>query len=263
MTQTSVNWQTAPGHQVLAAVGKTVLRPGGRRATEQLFGWANLQPGDTVLELASSFGYSAIAMSQRYGVQVTGVENNPESVERARANVAAAGLSDRISILQGDIFHLDQIAGQFDAVLAEAILTMQSAPGKAKILAGVHDRLKPGGQFLSHELLATEPEDELYAALRQAIRVNATPLSATDWLNACTTAGLAVRQHQTGKMDLLEPQTILRDEGLTVGLKMFWTLLTRPLIRQRILAMRQVFKQYRYQLGYIVLCAQASDGATP
>lgn len=74
MTHTTLNFQTATGHQVLAAAGKTALRPGGRTATEQLFEWADFQPGDTVLELASSFGNNAIALAQRYGVRVVGVE---------------------------------------------------------------------------------------------------------------------------------------------------------------------------------------------
>lgn len=91
MIQTTSNFQTAPGHQVLAAAGKKYLRPGGLRATEQLFQWANFQPGETVLELASSFGYSAISLAKRYGVKVVGVEKTPESVARARANICAAG----------------------------------------------------------------------------------------------------------------------------------------------------------------------------
>jgi hypothetical protein len=37
MSQAILNFQTAPGYQVLAAAGKTVLRPGGRAATEQLW----------------------------------------------------------------------------------------------------------------------------------------------------------------------------------------------------------------------------------
>ena len=59
MTNATLNFQTASGHQILAAAGKKYLRPGGRIATEQLFQWANFQPGETVLELASGFGYSA------------------------------------------------------------------------------------------------------------------------------------------------------------------------------------------------------------
>ncbi|MBD0313486.1 MAG: class I SAM-dependent methyltransferase, partial [Microcoleus sp. T3-bin5] len=165
MTNTALNFKTAPGHEVLAAAGKRMLRPGGKLATKQLFEWADFQPGETVLELAASFGYSSIALAERFGVKVVGVEKNPESVARARANVAAAGLSDRVEIVEGDIFHLDRISQQFDWVLAEAILTMQSPSGKAKIVSGICDRLKPGGKFLSHELLARNRESEIHKAL--------------------------------------------------------------------------------------------------
>ena len=179
---TPINLKTAPGHQVLAAAGKKALRPGGCAATEQLFAWADFKPGETVLELAASFGYSAISLTQRYGVQVVGIEKNPNSVTRAQANVAAAGLSDRVAIVEGDIFHLERIAEQFDYVLAEAILTMQSATGKAKILAGICDRLKPNGRFLSQELCVSGPNtDTIQRDLSRTIKVNANPLSPESW----------------------------------------------------------------------------------
>gem|GEM_PF-3927003 len=61
-------------------MGKKILQPGKRAATEQLFVWANFQPDQTVLRLASSFGDRAIALAQQYGVKVVGVEKNPESI---------------------------------------------------------------------------------------------------------------------------------------------------------------------------------------
>ncbi|WOD39836.1 class I SAM-dependent methyltransferase [Nodosilinea sp. E11] len=257
MVQTSINLKTAPGHQVLAAAGKQTLRPGGYGATEQLLSWANLQPGETVLELAASFGYSAIALAQRYGVRVVGIEKNPDSVAQARANVAKAGLSDQVTIREGDIFHLDQVPETFDCVLAEAILTMQSASGKAKILAGVRDRLKPGGRFLSHELLANGPNPEvIHSDLAAAIRVNAQPLSSDNWIDACRQAGLPVQHYATGPMTLLNPQHIAQEEGLPTLLTIGWNLLTRPVIRDRILTMQQVFLRHANHLGYIILCTQ-------
>ncbi|NJK53052.1 MAG: class I SAM-dependent methyltransferase [Leptolyngbyaceae cyanobacterium SU_3_3] len=257
MTQTKLNFETAPGHQLLAAAGKKVLRPGGRIATEQLFQWANFQPGETVLELASSFGDSAIALAQRYNLRVVGIEKNSDSIARARANVAAAGLSDRIQMIEDDIFHLDRLSEQFDYVLAEAILTMQSPSGKAKILASIHDRLKPGGKFLSHELAAQNREAEIHRALAEVIRVNATPLSETNWIAACETAGLTVQHHHTSAMNLLNPQQMLRDEGAIGTARIFWNVLTQPPLRKRVLAMRRVFQKYQQDLGYIVLCTIA------
>ncbi|WP_416669626.1 SAM-dependent methyltransferase [Egbenema bharatensis] len=255
MTRT-INFETATGHEVMAAAGKKILRPGGKAATEQMFEWAGFKPGETVLELAASFGYSAIALVRRYGVRVVGVEKNPASVARARANIQAAGLEAQVQVLEGDIFHLEQIPGQFDYVLAEAILTMQSAPGKAKILQGIHDRLKPGGKFLSHELLVNDREAEIHRALAAAIRVNAAPLSETNWIAAYETAGLEVLQHQTGAMGLLNPARMIQDEGLIGTIQFFWNALRHRPIRDRILTMRRVFNQYEQELGYIVFCAE-------
>jgi cyclopropane fatty-acyl-phospholipid synthase-like methyltransferase len=168
---TTLNFATAPGHQVLAAAGKKILRPGGKAATEQLFAWANFQPGETVLELAASFGESAIELAKRFNVCVVGVEKNPDSVAKARENIKAAGLSDRVTIIEGDIFQLDKITDKFDYVLAEAILTMQSDVGKAKILAAIKNHLKPGGKFLAHEMLVRSNNLEVRQSLSQTIRV--------------------------------------------------------------------------------------------
>lgn len=257
MTQTHLNFKTAPGHQVLAAAGKKALRPGGLAATEQIFKWTNFQAGETVLELAASFGYSAIALAQRFNVRVVGVEKNPDSVARAQANVAAAGLTQQVEIIQGDIFHLEQISEQFDYVLAEAILAMQSDVGKSKILAGICDRLKPNGQFLSHELRVGDTNtDAIRHDLSTAIRVNVAPLSTEGWINLAQQSGLTVENHESGLMGLLNPSRIIQEEGLGTFLTIAWNMLTQPDLRQRIFSMRETFMRHGNNLGYIVLTAR-------
>lgn len=256
MTAQTLNWQTAPGHQVLAAAGKKILRPGGRKATERLFEQADFQAGESVLELASSFGYSAIALAKKYDVCVTGVEKNPDSVAIARENIAKTQSSEKVRVVEGDILHLDRLDDRFNYVLAEAILTMQSDAGKAKILAGIRDRLQPGGLFLSHELLARDRHKEIRRSLADSIRVNANPLSQAEWVQACEKAGLEIVFQQTGKMGLLHLQQMLYDEGWWNTGKIAWNMLTRPQIRSRILKMRRSFQQHQDNLGHIILCAR-------
>jgi cyclopropane fatty-acyl-phospholipid synthase-like methyltransferase len=252
---TTLNFTTAPGHQILAAAGKKILRPGGRQATEQLFTWANFQPGETVLELASSFGESALLLAKRFDVKVVGVEKNPESVAQARENIKKAGLEDRITIIEGDIFHLETITEKFDYVLAEAIITMQSPLGKAKILQAIAAHLKPTGKFLSHEMLLKGNKEKVYQTLSQTIRVNSQPLTREEWKTACQGAGLTIKQHQTNAMGLLNLVQMLRDEGIFNTLKIGWNILTNTPLRQRILAMRQSFKTHQKDLGYLVFVA--------
>ncbi|MEH2416600.1 SAM-dependent methyltransferase [Nostoc sp.] len=257
MINTILNFQTATGHEVLAAAGKKYLRPGGRIATEKLFQWANFQPGETVLELGSSFGYSAIALAKSYHVKIVGVEKNPDSVARARANICAAGLENQVEIIEGNIFNLEAISGKFDYVLAEAIITMQSPLGKAKILAEIHHLLKPGGKFLSHELLATDNEEQIRVDLARVIRVNSTPLSESNWITAFLTAGLQVEKCQTDSMNLLNLRRIFQDEGIFNTIRILWNVLTQRNIRKRVLEIHQVFHKYQHELGYIILCAVA------
>lgn len=252
MSQATFNPQTAPGYQVLAAAGKTVLRPGGRAATEQLFEWANFQPGETVLELASGLGTTAIALTKWYNINIVGIEKDPSSVAIAQANVRAAGLSDRVQIIQGNIFQLEALNQKFDYVLAEAILTMQLPAGKAKILQGVRDRLKPGGKFLSHELAAPNL-DQIHQELAAALRVNTTPLTESAWAEALKQAGFTVTNCKTGAMRLLDPLQLLQDEGVAGTLKLAWNVLTQPTLRDRILTIRRVFHQHQQNLSYIIL----------
>lgn len=249
--------KNAPGHQVLAAAGKKALRPGGFGATERLFKFAEFRRGETVLELASGLGYTAIRLAKRYGIHVTGIEKNPDNIARTRANVSAAGLAGQVEILEGDIFHLDQIDQKFDYVLGEAILTMQSDAGKSKILSGIYNCLKPGGKFLSHELrVEGSNSDAIRKELSSVIHVNANPLSTDSWLATVQQANLTVVQYATGPLTLLNPVAIATEEGLPTLLTMVWNVLTRPVIRQRILSMKQIFSRYRNNLGYIILIAK-------
>jgi predicted O-methyltransferase YrrM len=253
MSTTTLNYQTAPGHQVLAAAGKTTLRPGGRRATEQLLNWANLQPEQTVLELAASFGESAIAIARRFGVRVVGIEKNPDSVAKARANIEAAGLSDRIEIVEGDIFKLDAIDRQFDCIFAEAILTMQSQPGKEKMARLLQAKLKPDGQLLSHEMLARGDEQQLHKTLAQVIRVSSQPLSQDRWRSLWETVGLQIKNLDTGALEMLTLPQLIRDEGLGQTIRIARNILANPQLRNRVFQMRKTFLKYHDDLGYIVL----------
>jgi predicted O-methyltransferase YrrM len=255
MPQTNTELETASEYQILATAGNKVWLPGGRSATDQLLQWADFRPGETVLELASNLGESAIKLAQRYQVKVVGIERNPENVACARANVAAAGLSSQIEIVQANILYLEHLHEKFDYVLAEAILTSQSPSGKAKILESIKDCLKPGGKFLGHELVARHREAEIHQVLSETIRANSMPLSEINWIAACETAGLRVQHHQAGTMNLLNPWQMIRDEGGKAMVRFLWNICTRFLLRKQVIAMQQVFQQYSEDLGYIILAA--------
>lgn len=75
-----------------------------------------LKPGDVVLDAGGGAGVNAVLMA-RLGAQVTLLDLSPELLKLAAENIRAAGLSERIELLEGDITDLSRFAdGQFSLV---------------------------------------------------------------------------------------------------------------------------------------------------
>src|ERR1700730_6298766 len=86
-----------------AVLGKRVIHPGGRTATDQLIRKADFQSGHHVLDVGCGVGTTAIEISRRFGAAVTAIDIAPLMLERAAANIRAARLEDRVSVKPGDI----------------------------------------------------------------------------------------------------------------------------------------------------------------
>ena len=83
---------------------------------------ARLPPKARVLELGAYCGYSSIMLANALEpeAQVTSIEINGTFVESARANVEVAGLSDRITFLNGRSTKvLATLQGRFDLVFLD------------------------------------------------------------------------------------------------------------------------------------------------
>ena len=74
-----------------------------------------LGPGSHVLDIASGQCGPAILLAETFGSRFTCVERAPEFVAVARERVAAAGLADRIDIVESDAESFDE--GRYDAAL--------------------------------------------------------------------------------------------------------------------------------------------------
>lgn len=74
-----------------------------------------LKPGTRVVEIGTGWGGFAIHAARHYGAQVTTTTISREQRELAQARVQAAGLGDRITILDRDYRDLD---GRFDRLVS-------------------------------------------------------------------------------------------------------------------------------------------------
>ena len=81
------------------------------RQTSFLVEKLELEPGERVLDLACGHGRLALPLAER-GLDVTGVDLSPRSLELARA--AAEGQGLQVAFVQSDMREIDFV-GEFDA----------------------------------------------------------------------------------------------------------------------------------------------------
>jgi len=119
---------------------------------ERMLRMAEVKKDDYVIDLGSGDGRIIIEAAKR-GARGLGVDLDPNLVRHATENAKLAGVSDRVSFVQKDIFETD-LSGA--TVVAFYLLPDFNAKLLPKLLA-----LKPGTRIVSHDGgIADWPPDE-------------------------------------------------------------------------------------------------------
>jgi SAM-dependent methyltransferase len=157
---------------------------------------ADLSRGGRVVDIHCGGGRWLVAMARRFpALELVGVEFEADSVARARATVAAEGLSDRIDIRQADATKPGG-AGEFD--LAYFQYALHQLPDAPRVLGAAWAALHPGGRLLALDWpLPTEPDEfrtrhgEIIAGVQLDEILQGTALaSRTQFLDWFKSAGL-------------------------------------------------------------------------
>jgi SAM-dependent methyltransferase len=119
---------------------------------------ADLRSAERVVDVHCGGGRWLIAMAKRFpNLQLVGIEFEPDSVDRARQNVAEAGLADRISIEQGEMTSIGHV-GEFDLAYYQYALHALTDPPSA--LRSSWAALRPGGRIVAQDwYLPSDPEE--------------------------------------------------------------------------------------------------------
>ncbi|QRV14923.1 class I SAM-dependent methyltransferase [Haloterrigena salifodinae] len=250
-----------PMHGVLAALGKRVLRPGGRALTQQFLEALAITPADDVVEFAPGAGATARRALAYEPNSYTGIELDRAAARALRDDLGGTGRE----IVVGNAADTDLADGVADVVYGEAMLSMQPDEGKAALVGEARRLLRTTGVYGIHEL-AIDPdgpdaatESAVRDDLSHASRVNARPLTESEWVALLEDAGFTVRWRATAPMRLLEPRRVVADEGLVRTLQIAYNVLTDPEARNRVRSMRRVFNAYNDQLRAIAIVAEKTD----
>jgi SAM-dependent methyltransferase len=235
----------------MAVIGKRVIHPGGRAATEQLLNRAAITGESRVLDVGCGVATTAITIAERFGAQVTAVDVDPLMLERANEAVRAARTPDHVHVQEGDILALDFPDSSFDVVIAEAVTMFVDRARAAGELIRV---CRPGGRVLATEFMWRRPPSE---EAREAFLGQVCPGlrfdTADDWVRIYSDAGLSNIEIDEGPFEMMSPKGFLQDEGVGGSLSVMRRVMTRPAYMKKMVWLMPRMRRAVPYLGYIVV----------
>jgi SAM-dependent methyltransferase len=113
---------------------------------------ANVTKDDKVYDLGAGDGKIAIAAAKEFGATAVGIEYNPDMAKLGQCYAEAAGVADKVKIIQGDIFETDFS----DAT----VITLYLLPSLNLKLRPTILKMKPGTRVVSHSFLMDDWEPD-------------------------------------------------------------------------------------------------------
>ena len=195
----------------LALLGKRVIHPGGRAATDRLLDWAAVRPGERVLDIGCGVGTTAVRLARDAGALVTAADIAPLMRDRAAAAVAKAHLAHLVRVEDADILALPYADGAFDAVVAEAVTMFVDRPSAARELVRV---CRAGGRVLATEFYWRRPPTK---EAREVFLGEVCPGlqfdSVEEWVAIYANAGLVDLRTECGPFEMMTARGFVADEG--------------------------------------------------
>src|SRR5690606_13447838 len=249
------------GHWVLAKAGKKVLRPGGKKLTEKMLSSVSISSKYKVVEFAPGLGFTAKKILSQEPQTYIGIDSDNNVI----GFLTNKFKDTRALFLARNAAQTELEDGSVTRVVGEAILTTHADHRKREIIREAYRILKPDGIYAIHELglqpivLPETRKNDIQKDLAMAIKVNARPLTISEWKYLLEQEGFTVINQAVCPMRLLEIKRMISDETFSGFLRIIGNILLHPLIRKRILQMRSIFRKHEENLCAVMLIAKKNE----
>ena len=97
--------------------------------------------------------------------------------------------------------------------------------------------------------------------MQKVLKIGFYPETKGTWIALMKESGFDnIRECEVGDIGILNPSSLLRDEGLKGVARIAKNIVTHPYARSRVFATRKALSAHRKDLGYIIICADKKDG---
>ena len=257
MSAEGLKTEKMPGHWVLARLGKRVLRPGGMELTRRMLKALRISAQDDVVEFAPGMGITAQLTLRAFPASYTAVERDEAAAQIVRGYLKG----NNQKCIVGNATDTGLPSESASVVYGEAMLTMQPAETKRRIIHEAYRLLKKNGRYGIHEMcllakdMTTEAREKTERDLTGVVHHGVRPLTIGEWRSLLESEGFTIQSVNEAPMSLLEPGRLIRDEGVIGALRFLSNLLRDSEARARVLQMRSTFRRNRRNLGAVAVTA--------
>lgn len=200
-------------------LGISMLSLGASELMKNRLVGENVHAGDRVLEIGCGTGTMAIQAALR-GARVLGFDISPPMLDVAKEKVDAAGLSEKVELVEMGISGMDKLAdGEFDLVMSTLVFSELSHDERVYALDHAFRVLRRGGRLaIADEAIpGTRWKRLLYRALRLPLllvtfAVTQTTTRAVEGLaDLVSQAGFEVESEVRSHLDSLVYLTAVKE----------------------------------------------------